>query len=198
MKKWIIGALVSAIILFIWQFISYTAGGLHAKAQQYTPKQEQVLKALAESGLEEGGYIMPNVPENTSMDEAEAIGKTWQGKPWAIVQYHNSYDMQMGPNMVRGLFANLVAMGLLVWLLLRLENRNFRNIVAASLVVGVILFIVEPYTSFIWYKGFDIWGHAADAVVPWLLIGAWLGWYLQDRRRSRVIYRAPEEKSVMA
>ena len=55
MKKSLIGAIVGGIIIFIWQFLSWTLINLHKPAQQYTEKQEAVM-AVLNSNLEEGGY----------------------------------------------------------------------------------------------------------------------------------------------
>ena len=57
MKKTIIGVLVGALILFIWQFISWGAVNLHSGMQQYTPKQTEILKYLGDN-LEEGFYYL--------------------------------------------------------------------------------------------------------------------------------------------
>ena len=44
MKKTIIGALVGAVIIFIWQFVSFAAVQLHKPAENYTDKQTAILE----------------------------------------------------------------------------------------------------------------------------------------------------------
>ncbi|MFX5756497.1 hypothetical protein ABTE27_21360, partial [Acinetobacter baumannii] len=66
MKKTIVGALVGGIILFMWQFASWTALKLHLPAQGYTAKQDTILQALSANLEKEGGYLLPTAPAGTS------------------------------------------------------------------------------------------------------------------------------------
>ncbi len=45
-QKTIIGALVGGVILFIWQFLSWTMLNLHGESQKYTAKQNEILQYL--------------------------------------------------------------------------------------------------------------------------------------------------------
>ena len=46
MKKTIIASTVGGILLFMWQFLSWTAINLHSPSQQYSPKQDTILALL--------------------------------------------------------------------------------------------------------------------------------------------------------
>jgi hypothetical protein len=177
MKKSLIGALVGGIIIFIWQFLSWTMVNLHQPSQQYTPKQEAILSVLNDN-LEEGGYFLPGMPENSSMDEYEKLMKESEGKPWATIQYHKAMENNMVMNMIRGLLTNILTVWLLCWILLRINVPNFPTILIASLFIGLIVFLNVPYTNHIWFQSFDLWAHFADAIVSWGLCGLWLAWWL--------------------
>lgn len=185
MKKIFIAALVGGIILFLWQFLSWGQLNLHQPAQQYTDKQETILDFLAKQELKEGGYLLPNTPENASMEEYDKHLRSVAGKPWVTLQYHQAQNANMGMNMVRGLIINLLTVGLLSWIITRIRNRNFANILTASLFTGLIVFLNAPYTESIWYPSFDIWADFADAVLSWGLCGLWLGWYLKQPKPAR-------------
>lgn len=192
MKKSLIGALVGAIIIFVWQFLSFAAVNLHKPAQQYTEKQDAIMSFLNSQGLEEGGYILPSVPETASNSEMEAAMKASDGKPWASVQYHkeaqNSIsDMMM--NMVRGFLVNFVIVFLFCWIVRKMVAPTFGTILGSALAVGMISFLNQPYTGFIWYKWFDIWAFLLDAVVCWGLTGLWLGWWLRRGRPEMISVR---------
>ncbi|MFN2438738.1 MAG: hypothetical protein ABR503_06025, partial [Chitinophagaceae bacterium] len=176
MKKIIIAAIVGGIIIFLWQFLSWSLINLHRPAQQYTPKQEAIMNFLNSQQLEEGGYFMPGHPDNASTDEMKQYIKDSEGKPWASIQYHKAFNANMVMNMVRGLIVNIITVFLLCWILMRLATPSFGTILTASLFTGLIVFLNAPYTNFIWYEGFDIWGHLADAVVSWGACGLWLAW----------------------
>jgi hypothetical protein len=180
MKKVLIGTFVGGIIIFLWQFLSWTAINLHMPAQQYTPKQEAILTVLREN-LQEGGYFVPNVPANAGMEEYNQYLKTYEGKPWATIQYHKAMKNNMGMSMTRGLITNIVTVWLLCWIILRFANLSFKKVLTASLFTGLIVFLNAAYTNHIWYETFDLWAHLVDAVVSWGLCGLWLGWWLSRK-----------------
>lgn len=174
MKKLGIGAVVGGIILFLWQFLSWSVLNIHSSMQAYTPKQDEVLKALNEN-LEEGFYYMPNTPPG---QEHENPMEAYVGKPWAQVYYHKVYNASMGANMGRGLFVDIIAVLLLAWLLLKMNNTNFQSILLSSLAVGMIGYLTTVYTNSIWFQTHTM-GDLIDSIVSWGLVGAWLGWWLK-------------------
>lgn len=177
MKKQLIGALVGALILFVWQFLSWTTLNIHGKETQYTPNQDKILECLSQN-LEDGDYFVPTAPPNATKEEYEATMTNALGKPWAKISYHSSMQMNMGMNMFRGFVINLVSAFLLIWMLLKMPNLDFTTTILASLAVGVIGYLNFPYLNSIWFEGHTI-GYIIDTVVQWGLVGAWLGWYLK-------------------
>lgn len=194
MKKTIIGALVGGLIIFLCQFLSYALLNLHKPAQQYTEKQETILNFLKDQQLVEGGYIVPNLPETASSEDMENYMKNVSGKPWASIQYHQAMDTNMTMNMVRGFITNIVIILLFCWLIYRMNAPGFSTILLSALVVGVIVFLNQPYTNFIWYKNFDIWASFADALIGWGLAGLWLAWWLSRDNRVAVRVKHKEKE----
>jgi hypothetical protein len=180
MKKTIIGALVGGIILFMWQFASWTFLNLHYPAQGYSPKQDTIMQVLS-NNLEEGGYFLPTTPKDASPEEMEKKMTESMGKPWATIQYHKSLDYNMGVNMARGLVTNIALAWLLIWLLGKFGSNSFGTTFIASLVVGLIVYLNSAYTSHIWYQLFDIRAFLIDCVMMWGLTGVWLGWWLNKK-----------------
>lgn len=176
MKKKIIGTLVAGVILFIWQFLSWSLLNLHGAEMQYSPNQNTVLTALAEN-LEEGSYFLPQPAAGTSEADADAEMKEMYGKPWATIHFHNSMQDNMSMNMIRGLVTDLVAAFLLVWLLMQFKEIDFLKAIMASVAVGLIGYFVIPYLNHIWFET-PSWGYLIDSVVQWGLVGAWLGIWL--------------------
>ena len=178
MKKTLIGALVGGIIIFIWQFLSWSLINFHESAQQYTPKQDAIMNVLKSEGLEEGGYILPMLPKTATTEEWQQFMTNAEEKPWASIQYHNAMKNDMMMNIIRGLVVNIITVWLLCWVLVRLKNTNFANILTASLFTGLIVFLNVPYTNYIWYESFDLYAHLADALISWGACGLWLAWWL--------------------
>jgi hypothetical protein len=184
MKRTIIGALVGAALIFIWQALSWMMLDLHAPAHKYTPNEGAILQTLAANLPEEGGYMLPGMPSHYTREQCDSLMAASDGKPYAMIQYHKSNKAStsaMTMNMVRGFLSNFIMLLLLLWILNRITLRSFSTIFIACLAVGLITFINQPYTGHIWYEFFDIWGYLVDSIVSWGLCGLWLGWWLNRR-----------------
>src|SRR5215213_4732444 len=146
MKKLLIGSIVGGLILFIWQFLSFALINFHKPAQSYTDKQDAIMSFLNSQGLKEGGYVLPSLPEGSSMDDHEKAMKAAEGKPWAMLQYHQSMKNDMVVNMIRGFVVDIVIVLLFCWIARRLNVQSFGAILTAALVTGLIVFLNAPYT----------------------------------------------------
>ena len=180
MKKQLIAVIVGAILLFIWQFLSWAMLNIHGAETRYTPNQERIIEALSQNLPEEGSFMIPNVPPGTPMNQQEPMMKAWEGKPWATITYHKAMNTDMTMNMVRGFAIDLVALFLLVWLLGKIQQPNFATVIQACLAIGVISYLTIPYLHSVWYKT-ETLGHLIDAFGCWGLIGVWLGWFLNRK-----------------
>src|SRR6476646_3293002 len=94
--KIFIGSLVGGIIIFMWQFLSWTVLDLHRPAQEYTPKQDSILAYLSTQFDSSAGYMLPNIPKGASSGDMKNLSEKSTGKPWAQVYYHKSLNTNMG------------------------------------------------------------------------------------------------------
>ena len=111
MKKRLIASIVGGIIMFVWQFLSWPVLNLHKAANNYTPNQDAILAALNANLPQEGGYIVPRLPENASSEDHEKLMKEADGRPWATIQYHKSQEASTGAmimNMIRALLTDII------------------------------------------------------------------------------------------
>jgi len=182
MKKIFLGSLVGGIIIFIAQFLSWGALDLHRSAQQYTPKQNDILAYLSSQFDSSGGYLLPTTPKGTSMDEQNKSMENATGKPWAQIYYHKSLDSNMGVNMARNLITNILMVMLFCWIIAGYAANNFTKTFLAAIFTGLIIFLHGAYTQHIWYQSFDLGAHLADYLISWGLVGIWLGWFLNRRK----------------
>lgn len=176
MKKQLIATLVGAVILFLWQFLSWTVLNVHGAENAYTPNQGQILEFLSEN-LEEGEYFLPTTAPGASQEEYQNLMQESIGKPWARISYHSEMQMSMGGNLIRGFLVDLIAVALLVWLLSKFARLDLVTALGASLAVGFIGYLTFPYMNSIWFEGATV-GYIVDVIAQWGLIGVWLGWYL--------------------
>jgi hypothetical protein len=176
MKKLLIGALVGGILLFFWQFLSWSVLGIHNSMQSHTPKQTEILKYLDEN-LEEGFYYMPTLPEGHSNEDLQKLMTDSMGKPWAQVYIHKSMDMNMVSNLLRGFIVALLSSLLITWVLMKIGKTNLIEIVLCCLAIGIASYLTTSYAVSIWYSTKSM-GDLIDAVASWGLVGLWLGWWL--------------------
>ncbi len=177
MKKNLIAAVVGGIIIFIWQFLSWTVLQLHRPAQEYTPNQQEIIQYLGTQLPGEGGYLLPNTPADATSEQMKAAMEDMDGKPWAVIQYHNAMNTSMASGILRSLITDIITVLLLCIIISGYVKRRFGNVFVASLLTGIIVFLNAPYTSHIWYESFDISAHLIDALASWGMCGLWLGWY---------------------
>ena len=171
MKRKLLFSLIGAIVIFAWQFLSYAMPNFHKSASRYTPAQDSILNMIEKQGIKEGMYFLGQPDPSLSQAEQQASMEKMDGKPWAVINYHETNTMSMAMNMIRGFLICYVISFLLFWLFLQQKNPTITNRVFLALAVGMIGFFFVPYTSFIWYKAPDIFAHFADAIVPWVILG---------------------------
>ena len=180
MKNQLVAPLVAAILMFLWQFLSWTMLNVHGKEHQYTDKQDAIMEFLGQQQLPTGSYMMPQPSPESTPEEQQAFYESGMGKPWAMVEYHASTDMSMTMNMIRGFLVDLAAAFLLVWLLSNFANLTFGRAILASWAVGAAAYLTIPYLNSIWYERNTV-GYIVDVVVQWGMVGVWLGWYMRRR-----------------
>ena len=171
MKTKLLFSVIGAIVIFTWQFLSNAMPNFHKSASAYTPVQDSILKMCGKQGLKEGMYFLGQPDPSISMDQQKAAMEKLEGKPWAILNFHETNSSNMAMNMARGFMVCMVISFLLFWLFLQQKDPTLMNRILLALAVGMIGFFFVPYTSFIWYKAPDIFAHFADGIVPWLILG---------------------------
>lgn len=177
MKKQLIAAAVGGLIIFLWQFLSWSALNVHGAEMKYTQNQDEILSFLSEN-LQEGQYFLPTVPPDLPRSEHQAVMENAMGKPWARISYHEKMETNMAVNMIRGFAIDFLSVLLLIWILLKFADLNISSAVIASLSVGAIGYFTFPYLNSIWFEGSTL-GYILDTIVQWGLVGVWLGWYLR-------------------
>jgi hypothetical protein len=171
MKNKLLFSLIGAIVIFVWQFFSYAMPNLHKSAMEYTPAQEKILQSLVDAGISEGMYLLGQPDPSMSRDQQAEAMKDFDGKPWAVINYHAKNSMDMAMPMIRGFRVCIVMAYLLFYLFLQQKNPTLTNRLLLSVTVGLIGFFFVPYTNFIWFQAPDIFAHFADAIVPWVILG---------------------------
>jgi len=183
MKKWLIGSFVGAILVFLWQFLSWTILQFHGGEAKYTPAQTEIMNSLTASLKEDGMYMLPTAAPGTSMEDHQKMMNDMEGKPWATVTYRSAYKNDMVMPMIRGFLVDWFLVFTLIYILTRGGTPTRIRVLAGSVAVGLFTFLAGPYTMHNWFQTPTeaYTGHLLDAFVTWGLAGIWLGWWLNRK-----------------
>ncbi len=181
MKKWVIGSLVGAVIVFGWQFLSWNMLGIHNAGEKYTPEQDVIIATLSSALKEDGMYMVPIAPPGSDMKAHNEMAKKMDGKPFAGIMYNKSFDADMTKPIIRGFLIDLALVLLVISILVRGGLPSFNGIFTGCIAVGLFSFLWQPYMQLNWFQvpWAAINGHLIDAIVAWGLCGLWLGWWLR-------------------
>jgi hypothetical protein len=179
MKNLIIGGLVGGLILFVWQFVSWSFTPIHKAEMGYTEHEAEILAAM-EGKLADGTYILPGMAPGTTQEQHEAKMMENMGKPWATISYHNSMQASMGMNMARAFIVDFLSVILLCWLFMKFETLDMRTSILGSIAVGAIGYMTVSYLNSIWFQT-NTMGQLLDTLIEWTLVGAWLGYWLNRK-----------------
>jgi hypothetical protein len=183
MKKWLIGSIVGAILVFAWQFLSWAVLNVHSGEAKYTAAQDSIMSFLSSTLKDDGMYMLPTVPPGSSMDAGQELGEKMHGKPWATVMYKNAYDNGMTMPMIRGFLVDLFLVFILIYVLTRNGTPKAYRVFAGAVAVGLFTFLAGPYTQHNWFQTptETYTGHLVDGIVGWGIVGLWLGWWLNRK-----------------
>ena len=198
MKKILIGTVVGAIIVFVWQALSWMAFGIHKDAFKYSDKEQQVLSTLSQNLNEGGLYMMPGAPSNATMEQRQEVMKNMEGKAWASVNYIPSYHFSAGRAYFTMFLMTLICAWIVAWSLVRTKNNlpSFGWIWVASMGFPLFAYLFIDVSSMIFgnmpahFMSGQIW----DLFISWGLAGVWFAWYLgRGEQTSMNMQHEPEK-----
>lgn len=182
MKRYIIGALIGAILVFGWQAVAHMFMHHHDEAFKKAPNQESLITTLSGTIKEEGQYLIPTTDVKASEEEKQQYTELMKGKPWALVTYHPSLENDMGIAVLRSFSTAFLSVLLLIFLLGR-NPGNFGTIFLKGLAAASLMFIYVYYNKSIWIH--TPWSalrpELIDLLMSWSLCSLWLGWWLNKK-----------------
>jgi hypothetical protein len=188
MKRTLIATLVGAIIIFIYQGLSWEALPIHKNSFKYTPAQDSIMSALSGQLKEDGMYFMPLYPPGTAHEDAENMMKANIGKPWAMVSYHAVLDFDMVGDMLTGVLLNLLAVWIIVYILTKAAGvfSTFNSRLWLTILIYMVVALQSTLMEWNWLHSPShyICPAIIDELISALLLGLWLGWYLGRKPKT--------------
>ncbi|MFN0156533.1 MAG: hypothetical protein ACKVRP_00510 [Bacteroidota bacterium] len=188
MKTVLIASIVAAIIVFVYQAMSWMVLPIHENTMKYTAQQDAILSTLSENLPEDGVYAIPNVPPGSTQEEHEKFNESMVGKPWALVHYHQTYSDAMAAQMAYGFIINFVAALVLAYVMwsTREKLNGFGGRMALVLAFVAFTLLQSSLLMANWWN--TPWhflsGEITDHILGWLLGGVWLAWFIGKKQTA--------------
>ena len=190
MNKLIVPSLITAVVVFIWMFISWTVIGWHNVDVKNLPNGDALAEQMQKSISEPGIYVYPGQPE----DESDAAMQKWndQYKAGPLIHFMvynpEGTEWNMAMPMIKSFIINFIAAfiaGVLLMMTLA-QNPSFWRRVIFVMMLGVFAAFVGPFIEWNWWSyptGYSMI-NAIDLCVTWFIAGLVLGWRIKPEVKT--------------
>ena len=188
MKQFVIASVVGAILVFVFQALSWMVLPIHTDSMRYTPAQDSLLSMMSRHLPADGVYALPFLPPEKmeDPDEQQKFSASTAGKPWALVQYHQASTEMSGGMLGMGFLLDFLAVALVVCLLGLAGPRltTFGGRFLAVMAFAGFTVLQSDLMSWNWWStpGHFLKGEVLDHLLAWAVCGVWLGWYLGRKK----------------
>lgn len=185
MKRVLIGAVVGAIVLFVWQYAAWMFLGIHSMDHEpVLAKEDAVIAAL--EGTEHGVYWLPGISEADHKDPDSEGFKAWEKKyergPRASIVYDPEGGTPMSPKVMGMGFVINVFIVLVVALMLRAAGIGslFGRVVFVA-GFGVFTALVMDIQNWNWMNYPNDWtrGFIIDHIAGMAILGVVLAFIVK-------------------
>jgi len=181
-KKVIIATIVGALILFVWNAVSWMVLPFHGNALMTVPEQALVPGTLQQNMPEDGVYHYPGLPETNTPEVRNAIQEKLKTGPriTLMVYKHGGTSIFSPGAFLTSLLFNLVTVLLLLLIITRIQNRDAKNIIFMTVTIGILISFARDFPQMVWYLfplRFTII-EVFDTIFSFFLLGLFLGYYL--------------------
>jgi hypothetical protein len=192
MNKLIVPSLLTAVVVFVWMFISWAVIGWHNTDLKTLPNGDVLAEQMKQSMTEPGIYIYPGQPE----DESDAGMKAWTERYKAgpnvnFMVYNPAGADPMSPMLfVKSFIINFIAAfiaGVLLMMTLT-QNPSFWRRVIFVMMLGMFAAFVGPFVEWNWWSfptGYSM-VNAVDLCVTWFIAGLVLAWRIKPEINPQI------------
>ena len=191
MNKLIVPSLITAVVVFIWMFISWTLLPWH-NVDIKSIKDQALLEQMKESLTEPGIYLYPGEPEDESNAAMQGWSDQYKAGPLVHFMVYNpqgtEWDMTMP--MIKSFLINFIAAfiaGVLLMMTLA-QNPSFWRRVIFVMMLGMFAAFVGPFIEWNWWSfptGYSMI-NAIDLCVTWFIAGLVLAWRIKPELNTQM------------
>lgn len=181
--KLIFGAVLSAVVLFVYGFVSFAVLPWHEPRDL---KDDSALtQAIRNSVTEDGVYMVPGRlrPDGSHLDEEQWMKASEQG-PFMLAMIRPGGSRRPMISYFAANFVYNVALALLLALILRQISADFFGTVGAAALIGLFAGLSNWLPASNWYEYPPVWWvpYVVDGVLQGILAGSVLAPFI--RRKS--------------
>ncbi|HBI42069.1 MAG TPA: hypothetical protein DDY78_04310 [Planctomycetales bacterium] len=194
MIRLFVGALLSAVVLFIWGYVFWSASGVMYQFMHRLPDEDKAVQPFQDYGLESGTYLIP-FPEPTAMNgtdkekESVYLARRIKGPLVEIIYRKDGAPSPGNPQVLAVGFCHYFAASLLAAVLLILAQPGLPRYPTRVLFVflaGVFATVAITFAKPIWF--FHPWPtvlyEAVFQTIGWLLAGIVLGLVIRPAKTA--------------
>jgi hypothetical protein len=185
MKKLIIATLLSTVLMFVWNAISWMILPVHKESFKYSPNQAAVVECLAANLTEDGMYHLPYAdPQAPDFNtQNQTVKENAVGKPWAMIVYGKSMPGMSVPQFLYGILYYLIMSFLGAVILMAAGDKltNFFQRLWLVMLIPIIVVLDTSLESMNWMNmpfHFEK-GNIIDEFVSWFLGGSVLAFFVK-------------------
>ncbi len=184
MNRLIVPALLAAVVVFIWMFISWAVIGWH-NIDMKSIKDQAVIEQMKTSLTEPGIYLYPGEPESETDAGVEEWTKKYEAGPVVSFMVYNPAGFSpMNPSLfIKSFVINFISAflaGVLLMMTLA-QNPSFWRRVTFVTLLGLFAGFIGPFVDWNWWSiptGYTIIG-VVDYGVTWFFAGLVLAWRIK-------------------
>ena len=191
MNKLIVPSLITAVVVFIWMFISWTLLPWH-NVDIKSIKDQALLEQMKESLTEPGIYLYPGEPEDESNVAMQEWSDQYKAGPLVHFMVYNPQgaEWDMAIPMIKSFLINFIAAfiaGVLLMMTLA-QNPSFWRRVIFVMMLGMLAAFVGPFIEWNWWSfptGYSM-VNAIDLCVTWFIAGLVLAWRIKPELNTQM------------
>jgi hypothetical protein len=194
MIRLFVGALLSAVVLFLWGFVFWSASGIMYQFMHPLPDEDQAVQLFQNQQLESGTYLLP-FPDRAAMNgtdkekEGAFLARRVKGPVAEIIYRKEGAPSPGNPQVLAVGFCHYFAASLLAAVLLIMAQPGLSRYPSRVLFVflaGIFATVAITFAKPIWF--FHPWPavlyEAAFQGIGWLLAGIVLGMVIRPTKAA--------------
>lgn len=181
MKRKIVTIAIGALILFIWNALSWMALPFHSNTLNNIPETSIDSQLLQESLPKDGVYHYPGLPETQSSESMQAIEKKLKEGPRITLMVFKKGDTELfeAKTFAVSLLLNLLTVTVLFIVVNQMKEKSLKKILLTTTSMGLIIGLASDFPQMNWYMfplDYTI-VNVFDHIISFFLVGLLFSFY---------------------